>query len=103
MQKEFHGPNRQWSFDCFKSNFLTLDRYVEIAKELYGVGGEANDRSPSIVIYEIVHSSCKEQRSIVDNGVHLSVLSSTLEELPQLTDVGLSFCGATELKTAARK
>ena len=49
-----------------------------------------------MVIYETIHRACKEQRSIVDNGLDLSVLSSTFRALPRLTDVGLAFCGAIE-------
>lgn len=49
-----------------------------------------------MVIYEALHNICKMQRSIVDNGIDLSVLSSTLRALPQLTDMGLSFCEPLE-------
>jgi hypothetical protein len=62
---------------------------VETAKELYDAGGEADECPPYMVIYETVHSICKEQRNIVDSGADLSVLSSTLGALPRLTEVGL--------------
>jgi hypothetical protein len=83
-------------FDYFKSDILTPDSYVESAKELYDAAGEADGCPPYMIIYEAVHNICKEQRSIVDNGVDLSVLSSTLGALPRLTDVDLSFCEAIE-------
>ncbi|KAH6703079.1 hypothetical protein BKA61DRAFT_618854 [Leptodontidium sp. MPI-SDFR-AT-0119] len=49
-----------------------------------------------MVIYETLHDICEEQRSIIDNGVDLSVLTSTFGALPRLTEVGLSFCEAIE-------
>jgi hypothetical protein len=79
---------------------LTPDSYVEIAKELYDAGGEADECPPYMVIYETVRSICKEQRNIVDSGADLSVLSSTLGALPCLTEVGLSFCEAIESDNA---
>ncbi len=64
---------------------------MEIAKELYD-GGDDADESPSyMVIYETLHDICEMQRNIVDNGDDLSVLSSTLGALPRLTEVGLCF------------
>jgi hypothetical protein len=75
---------------------LTPDSYVETAKELYDAGGEADECPPYMVIYETVHSICKEQRNIVDSGTDLSVLSSTFGALPRLTEVGLSFYEAIE-------
>ncbi|KAL3418453.1 hypothetical protein PVAG01_10169 [Phlyctema vagabunda] len=83
-------------FNRFKSDLLTLDNYVETAKDLYDTGGEA-DKCPSyMVIYDILRRICKEQRSIIDNSVDRSVLSSAFGALPRLTDVGLSFCDAIE-------
>lgn len=73
---------------------------METAKELYNAGGEADECPPYMVIYEIVHSICKEQRNIVDSGTDLSVLSSTLGALPCLTEVALSFCEAIESHNA---
>ena len=64
---------------------------MKTAKELYDAGGEADECPLYMVIYETVRNICKEQRSIVDNGVDLSVLSSALRALPRLTEVGLSF------------
>jgi hypothetical protein len=69
---------------------------VEIARELYDAGDGADESPSYMVIYEALHNICKMQRSIVDNGIDLSVLSSTLRALPQLTDVGLSFCEPLE-------
>jgi hypothetical protein len=69
---------------------------VETTKEIYDAGGEADEYPLYMVIYETLHDMCKEQRSIVDNGVDLSVLSSTFGVLPRLTEVGLSFCEAIE-------
>jgi hypothetical protein len=83
-------------FSYFKSNLLTPDSYVETTKEIYDAGGEADEYPLYMVIYETLHDMCKEQRSIVDNGVDLSVLSSTFGVLPRLTEVGLSFCEAIE-------
>jgi hypothetical protein len=69
-------------FDRFKSDILTPDSYVEIAKEFYDAGGKADECPLYIVIYETVHSIFKEQRNIMDKGVDLSTLSSTLGALP---------------------
>ncbi|KAH8799386.1 hypothetical protein F5884DRAFT_811731 [Xylogone sp. PMI_703] len=82
-------------FNRFKSDLLTPDSYVETAKELYDAGDEADESPSYMIIYEALHDICKEQRSIVDNGVDLSVLSSTFGALPRLSDVGLSFCETT--------
>lgn len=43
-------------------------------------------------IYETIYSACKEQRSIVDNGLDLPVPSSTFGA-PRVTDMGLAFYG----------
>ncbi|KAG4427933.1 hypothetical protein IFR05_016583 [Cadophora sp. M221] len=83
-------------FSDFKYDLLTPDSYVEIAKEIYDGGGGADEYPSYMVIYETLHDMCEEQRSIVDNGVDLSVLSSTFEALPRLTEVGLLFCEAIE-------
>ena len=69
---------------------------METTKEIYDAGGEADEYPSYMVIYETLHDVCKEQRSIVDNGVDLSVLSSTFGALPRLTEIGLSFCEAIE-------
>jgi hypothetical protein len=83
-------------FNHFKSEILTPESYVEAAKEVYDAGYEADEYPPYMVIYETVHRIFKEQCSIVDNGVDLSVLSSTLGALPRLTKLELSFCEAVE-------
>ncbi|KAH6696619.1 hypothetical protein BKA61DRAFT_497630, partial [Leptodontidium sp. MPI-SDFR-AT-0119] len=83
-------------FSCFKYDLLTPDSYMETAKEIYDGGNRANDYPSYIVIYETLHDICEEQRNIVDNGVDLSVLSSTFGALPRLTEVGLSFCEVIE-------
>jgi len=69
---------------------------VETAKELYDGGGGADEYPSYMVIYETLHDICEEQRSIMNNGVDLSVLSSTFGALPRLTEAGLSFCEAIE-------
>lgn len=69
---------------------------METAKELYDAGGEADECPTYMVIYETLHNICKEQRSIVDNGVDLRVLSSAFGALPRLTEVCLSFCEAIQ-------
>lgn len=69
-------------FDCFKSDLLTPDNYVEQAKDLFDATGEANRCPPYMVIYETLHNICTEQRNIVDNGVDVTDLSSTLGALP---------------------
>jgi hypothetical protein len=91
-----HSRAEILDFNRFKSDLLTPDSYVETAKDLYYAGGEADECPLYMVIYETIHSACEEQRSIVDNGLDLSVLSSTFRALPRLTDVGLAFCGAIE-------
>ncbi|KAH7305379.1 hypothetical protein BKA65DRAFT_531191 [Rhexocercosporidium sp. MPI-PUGE-AT-0058] len=73
-------------FDCFKYDFLTFDSYVEIAKEIYDGGGGADEYPLYMIIYESLHDVCEKQRSIVDNGIDLSVLSSTFGTLPRLTE-----------------
>lgn len=83
-------------FDRFKFDLLTPDSYVEEAKDLYDAGGEADECPSYMVIYETLHNICKDQRSIVDDVVDLSVLSSTFGALPRLTEVDMSFCEAVE-------
>lgn len=83
-------------FSYFKSHLLTPDSYVETTKEIYDADGEADEYPSYMVIYKTLHDICKEQRSIVDNGVDRSVLSSTFGALPRLTEVGMSFCEAIE-------
>ncbi|KAH6703074.1 hypothetical protein BKA61DRAFT_191912 [Leptodontidium sp. MPI-SDFR-AT-0119] len=83
-------------FSCFKYDLLTPDSYVETAKEIYDGGGRADEYPSYMAIYETLHDICEEQRSIVNNGVDLSVLASTFGALPRLTEVGLSFCEAIE-------
>lgn len=69
---------------------------METTKDFYDANGEADEYPSYMVIYRTLHDICKKQRSIVDNAVDLSVLSSTFGALPRLTDVGLSFCEAIE-------
>ena len=69
---------------------------MDQAKDLYDAGGEADECPSYMVIYETLYKICQEQRSIVDNGVDFSVLTSTLEALPRLTELGMSFCEAVE-------
>ena len=83
-------------FSSFKYDLLTPDSYVETAKEIYDGGGGADEYPSYMVIYETLHDICEEQRSIIDNNVDLSVLTSTFGALPRLTEVGLSFCEAIE-------
>lgn len=78
-------------FNRFKSNLLTPNSYVKTAKDLYDAGNKADEYPLYIVIYETIYSTCKEQRSIVNNSFNLSVLLSTFKALPRLTDVGLAF------------
>jgi hypothetical protein len=75
---------------------LTPESYVEGAKDIYDAGYKADDYPPYMVIYETVHRICKEQHSIVDKGVDLAALSSTLGALPRLTKLELTFCEAAE-------
>jgi hypothetical protein len=44
-----------------------------------------------MVIYETLHEIFHEQRNIVDNGIDVLGLSSTLRALPRLTHVYMSF------------
>ena len=62
----------------------------------YDGGGEADEDSFYMAIYETLHDICEEQRSILDNGVDLSVLSSNFGALPRLTKLRLIFCEVIE-------
>ena len=44
-----------------------------------------------MIIYDTLHSTCEEQRSIADEGVDYTTLSSVLGALPCLTEVCLRF------------
>ncbi|KAH6662963.1 hypothetical protein B0J14DRAFT_621705 [Halenospora varia] len=70
-------------FNRFKSDLLTLDSYVETAKDIYDANGKA-DECPSYM------------RSIVNYGVDRSVLSFALGAFSRLTNVRLSFCETIE-------
>jgi hypothetical protein len=78
-------------FDWFKSDIFTPDTYVEEAKDLYDAGYPANECPSYMVIYDALRSVCEEQRSIVDCDVDLTMLSSALAALPQLTELSLCF------------
>ncbi|KAM3522948.1 hypothetical protein MY4038_008392 [Beauveria bassiana] len=82
-------------FDCFRSDVLTPDKYVDIAKEMYDEGDDADDFPSYMSVYETVHDICKEQRSIIDEGADL-ILASVFCALPLLKEVGLTFCEALE-------
>lgn len=49
-------------FTCVKSDLFSPDGYVETAKDLYNARGEADECPSYMVIYETIHSACKEQR-----------------------------------------
>ncbi|OBT49884.1 hypothetical protein VE04_09715 [Pseudogymnoascus sp. 24MN13] len=78
-------------FDLFRSDILTLDSYVDIAKDKCDAGYEADEFHSYMAIYKTVHDICSEQRSIVDKGADL-ILSSIFCALPLLQEVRLSFC-----------
>jgi hypothetical protein len=81
-------------FGQFRSDILTPNSYVDLAKDLYDDGGE--DDCPSyMAIYETVHEMCKEQHSIIEKGADL-ILSSIFRALPLLKEVRMSFCQTLE-------
>ncbi|OBT92531.1 hypothetical protein VE01_09445 [Pseudogymnoascus verrucosus] len=77
-------------FDHFRSNILTPDSYVDIAKDKYDAGYEADEFHSYMAIYKTAHDICSEQRSIIDEGADL-ILSSIFCALPLLQEVRLSF------------
>lgn len=82
-------------FDCFKSDVLTPDEYVDIAKEMHDEGDDA-DKIPSYMsVYETLYDICNEQRSIIDEGSDL-ILASVFCALPLLKEVELTFCEALQ-------
>ncbi|KFZ15857.1 hypothetical protein V502_05382 [Pseudogymnoascus sp. VKM F-4520 (FW-2644)] len=78
-----------------ESDILTPDSYVDIAKDKYDAGCEADEFYSYMAIYKTVHDICSEQRSIVDEGADL-ILSSVFCALPLLQEVRLSFCEVLE-------
>lgn len=58
---------------------------MDTAKKLYDAGDGADESPAYMVIYDTLRDICEMQRSIVDNGVDLSVLSSTLGALLRST------------------
>ena len=64
---------------------------MEQSKDLYDAGYEEDEFHLYMAIYETVHSICREQRSIVNEGADL-ILSSVFCALPLLQEVRLSFC-----------
>ncbi|OBT47084.1 hypothetical protein VE00_03134 [Pseudogymnoascus sp. WSF 3629] len=78
-------------FDLFRSDILSLDSYVDIAKDKYDVRYEADEFHSYTAIYKTIHDICSEQRSIVNKGANL-ILSSIFCALPLLQEVRLSFC-----------
>ncbi|KFY32042.1 hypothetical protein V493_00580 [Pseudogymnoascus sp. VKM F-4281 (FW-2241)] len=81
--------------DASLSDILTPDSYVDIAKDKYDAGCEADEFHSYMAIYKTVHDVCSEQRSIVDEGADL-ILSSVFCALPLLQEVRLSFCEVLE-------
>ncbi|KFY27953.1 hypothetical protein V491_00692 [Pseudogymnoascus sp. VKM F-3775] len=77
------------------SDILTPDSYVDIAKDKYDAGYEADEFHPYMAIYKTIHDICSEQHSIVDEGANL-ILSSIFYALPLLQEVRLSFCEVLE-------
>ncbi|KFZ19232.1 hypothetical protein V501_00758 [Pseudogymnoascus sp. VKM F-4519 (FW-2642)] len=77
-------------FSRFRSDILTPDSYVDQAKDMYDAGYEADEFHSYMAMYKTVHSICREQRSIVDEGADL-MLSSVFCALPLLQEVRLSF------------
>ncbi|KAM3556917.1 hypothetical protein ARSEF4850_005305 [Beauveria asiatica] len=82
-------------FDCFRSDILTPDKYVDMAKDMYDEGDDADDFPSYMSIYKTVHDICREQRSIIDEGADL-ILSSVFCALPLLKEVRLFFCDALQ-------
>ncbi|KAK8142117.1 hypothetical protein G3M48_009321 [Beauveria asiatica] len=82
-------------FDCFRSDILTPDKYVDMVKDMYDEGDDADDFPSYMSIYKTVHDICREQRSIIDEGADL-ILSSVFCALPLLKEVRLFFCDALQ-------
>jgi hypothetical protein len=68
---------------------------VDIAKDKYNAGYEADEFPSYMAIYKTVHDICSKQRRIVDKGADL-ILSSIFCALPLLQEVRLSFCEVPE-------
>ncbi|KAK0103728.1 hypothetical protein ONS95_005734 [Cadophora gregata] len=75
------------SFSLSRKNEARIVHYCT-----YDGGGEPDEDPSYMVIYETLHDICEEQRSIMDNGVDLSVLSSTFGALARVKKLGLKFC-----------
>jgi hypothetical protein len=65
------------------------------AKDVYDTGYEADEFPSYMAIYKTVHDICREQRSIVDEGADL-ILLSIFCAFPLLKEVRLSFGRAVE-------
>jgi hypothetical protein len=78
--------------NSFKSDILTPNSYVEMARHMYASSDVADECPHYMAIYDKIATTCDEQCSIVDEGVDYTVLSSVLGALPRLTEVSLHFC-----------
>jgi hypothetical protein len=58
---------------------------------MYASGIGADKIPHYIAIYDTVATTCDEQRSIVDQGVDYTILSSVLGALPRLREMSLHF------------
>ncbi|XWW97899.1 hypothetical protein V2A60_005895, partial [Cordyceps javanica] len=90
-----HETTEIIDLDCFKSNVLTPDEYVDIVKEMHDEGDDANEIPSYMSVYETLHDICNEQRSIIDEGSDL-ILASAFCALPLLKEVELIFCEALQ-------
>jgi hypothetical protein len=77
-------------FDRFRSDILTPNSYVDLAKAVYDEDSDEDECPLYMAIYKTVRSMCREQRNVVDEGADL-ILSSIFSTLPLLTEVRLSF------------
>lgn len=63
---------------------------MDIEKDKYDTGYEADEFHSYMAIYKTAHDICSKQRSIIDEGADL-ILSSIFCALPLLQEVRLSF------------
>lgn len=75
----FVNPSRDTDVSYFRSKILTPDHYVDMAKEMYDYGKDADDFPSYMSMYDTVCAICKEQCSIIDEGTDL-LLSSFSQE-----------------------
>ncbi|KAI1919978.1 hypothetical protein LOZ65_004257 [Ophidiomyces ophidiicola] len=85
--------------NCFKSEILTPNSYVDQTKALHDDGYPTSICPSYMAIYEAIREVCEEQYDIIHSRADLTTLSSVLGSLPKLRELTLSFCEFSERET----